>query len=151
MESVLLASTKSAVTMRMGKILRKNEEIKMVGLLPETKYNCTGMIVHTIPNSGTFETPWSDSVIIETSPAPTTTSAPEPEVETVSAPEPEAEADETSHKDAEQNIGEKAGDDGIATILALSITGICLAILAAGGCYWWHCIRGRGQKGAEVS
>ena len=32
----------------------------------ETKYNCTGRIVHIIPGSEDHETPWSDFVIIET-------------------------------------------------------------------------------------
>jgi len=65
-----------------------NEKLKIEHLLPETRYNCSGRIVHNIPQTGDFDTPWSDFVIIETLPAPTTP-APEPEPEPETNAEPE--------------------------------------------------------------
>eukprot|EP00092_Neocalanus_flemingeri_P083526 GFUD01104849.1.p1 GENE.GFUD01104849.1~~GFUD01104849.1.p1 ORF type:complete len:807 (+),score=257.43 GFUD01104849.1:61-2481(+) len=147
------------------KMFHANEELKMDDLLPETKYNCAGRIVHTIPGSGAFETPWSDFVVIETASLPlpeeVTTIAPVTEVESedstsIAITQVESEDStsiavtevESDHEGAEMKIGLKS-EDNDETILALSIAGICFAIIAAGGCYWWHCIRDRGQEDSK--
>jgi len=107
------------------KVFRDNEELKIDDLLPETKYNCTGGIEHNIPGFGAFKTSWSESVIIETPSVPLpeedTTSAPQSEPDSVSELNPKVKSEDNS---AAQNIGVKGSE----TILALSITGICLAI-----------------------
>jgi len=60
-----------------------DEKLNIEDLLPETSYNCSGKIVHNIPEFGDFETPWSDHVTIDTI-LPDTQGAdyePEPEAE----------------------------------------------------------------------
>ena len=50
-------------------MFNSSEILMMENLLPETKYNCTGSIVHSIPGAGdldTLETPLADFVVVET-------------------------------------------------------------------------------------
>ena len=86
----------------------------------------TGRIVYTIPASEALETPWSDFVIIETL----------PKEERTSTQEPDAKSEPDLTMKAEDNTEE---------ILAHSIFAIPFAIIAAGVCMWWHCVRDKGK------
>ena len=51
-----------------------------------------------------------------------------------------------THGEPEENIGAKDLEENTELTLALIITGICLALITSGGCYWWHCIRDRKEQ-----
>jgi len=84
-------------------------------LLPDTAYNCSARIVHTIPGSGNLETPWADYVIIETAATP----LPEEELTTVSVPEEKPDA---VVPDPEKAVKTGSGVSIVASIALLVIS-----------------------------
>lgn len=70
-------------------VAKVSDGLTVDSLLPDTAYNCSARIVHTIPGSGNFETPWADYVIIETAATP----LPEEDLTTVSVTEEEPDAE----------------------------------------------------------
>jgi len=89
------------------KMFNPNEKLVMEDLSEETKYNCTGRIVHTIPGAGdsnTFDTPFSNFIEIKTmTPVPEPTLPPKPESTT--AEDPKAKPEVLAPKSAGQKSG----------------------------------------------
>jgi len=89
------------------KMFNPNEKLEMEDLSEETKYNCTGRIVHTIPGAGdsnTFDTPFSNFIEIKTmTPVPDTTLPRKPESTT--AADQTAEPEDVALKSAGQKSG----------------------------------------------
>ena len=91
------------------KMFNPNEKLVMEDLSEETKYNCTGRIVHTIPGAGefdTFDTPFSNFIEIETmKPVPETTLPPKPEPDQTTATVKTPKEEDKGEKSAAQHSG----------------------------------------------
>jgi len=129
-----------------------NEKLKIEDLSPESSYNCSGKIVHNIPESGDFETPWSEYVIVKTPPAPTPPPTPAPEPEPEIEPEINADSEPGSEvqsapdpnqfvEDAVGEKDEKESNSSIPIVIAL----IVVVVFCAGACYYWNCIKKKGE------
>merc|ERR1711936_206590 len=134
-----------------------NEKLTIENLLPESSYNCSGKIVHTIPESGDFETPWSDYVIIMTSPAPTTPAPePEPAIDADSEPEPEDQSapgpEDQSAPEPSQSDEDAAGSkDESNSSIPIEIALIVVVVFCAGACYYWNCIKKKGEAPQDAN
>ena len=133
------------------KMFNPNEKILMEDLLPETTYNCTGRIVHSIPGLGdldTLETPMADFIVVETAVAlePETTLAPkpDPELETpVVTKDNEAGNSEGQKADPVTHANTEPDADGVVAGVVIAII-IIIVLLVIG--FWWKYKKNNGPK-----
>jgi len=123
-----------------------NEKLSLDGLLPETEYNCTGRIVHTIPGAGDFDTPWADFIVVETNEAQLTTLAPTPDLKQETdlvADDGDAGNSEGQTAEAAPNSDPEPDADGVVAGISIAIV-IVLILLGVG--IWWKYKKSDGGK-----
>merc|ERR1711915_356512 len=125
---------------------QSNEDLKLDNLNPETSYNCTGRIIHSIPGSGEFSTPFADYVVLETTAAPVKGTNTDDE-------------EENDDEDATANVGQKVGDveedtkndqDNAGSPVIPIVVVILLVALCLGGFVLWKKKSGFQPKDPEA-